>query len=151
MPTRHAVESFTAERSLAIVGVSRSGKKFGNTILKELTGKGYTLYPVHPAAASIDGHQAYPHLSNLPAPVGGVIVVVPPAQAVQVVRDAHAAGITRVWLQQGAGSPEATRFCEERGMTAIDGECILMFTNPTAAVHRFHKWVWKVLGKLPSP
>jgi predicted CoA-binding protein len=150
MTSRAAVERFVAERTLAIVGVSRSGKKFGNAVLKELSGKGYTLYPIHPEAASIDGHAASKTFADMPSKAGGVIVVVPPAKAEGVVRDAHAAGIDMVWLQQGAGSPDAVRFCEQHGMTVIDGECILMFTNPTAWYHRAHRWLWHVMGKLPE-
>ena len=150
MASRSAVDAFVAERTLAIVGVSRTGKKFGNTILKELTAKGYTLYPVHPDAGQIDGHPAFRSFSDLPGKAGGVVVVVPPARSAQVVRDAHAAGITKVWLQQGAGSPDAVRFCEEHGMTVVDGECLLMFADPSAWYHRAHRWVWKVAGKLPK-
>ena len=150
MATKEEVDRIVSERTLAIVGVSRSGKKFGNAILKELAGKDYTIYPVHPTAEVIDGHRAYRSLADVPARPGAVIVVVPPVQAENVVRDAHAAGIRNVWLQQGAGSPEAERFCRTQGMTVVDGECILMFTDPTAWYHRAHRWVWKTLRKLPQ-
>jgi hypothetical protein len=72
-----------------------------------------------------------------------------PAQAEQVVRRAAAAGIRRVWLQQGAESATAIRFCEENGISTVHGECILMFAEPAAWFHRAHRWVWKLLGKLP--
>lgn len=149
--TRKAdVDAFVAERTLALVGVSRSGKKFGNVMLKELTAQGYTVYPVHPDAETVDGRATYPSLSELPGPVGGVVIVVPPTKAEQVVRAAHRAGITRVWLQQGAGSPDALAYCAANGITAVDGECLLMFAGPTAWHHRTHRWIWKVLGKLPQ-
>jgi hypothetical protein len=150
MTSRSDVQRFVAERTLALVGVSRSGKKFGNMVLKELAGKGYTIYPVHPEAATIDGHRAFRSLADLPTAPGGVVVVVPPAQAAGVVRDAYEAGITNVWLQQGAVSPDAVRYGAEHGMNVVDGECILMFTDPQAWHHRTHRWIWKVLGKLPA-
>lgn len=86
----------------------------------------------------------------MPAQADGVLVVVPPSATEQVVRDAAAAGIHRVWMQQGSESEQAIRFCKEHGMNVVHGECILMFAEPAATVHRFHKWVWKVLGKLPA-
>jgi uncharacterized protein len=143
------VDGFLAERTLALVGASRSGRKFGNAVLKELTAKGYRVLPVHKDAAEIDGHQAYGSLGELPEKAGGVIVVVPPAQAEQVVRDAAAAGIGRVWLQQGAASPAAIQAAEARGLSVVHGECILMFAEPTASFHRVHRFIWKVLGRLP--
>ena len=111
---------------------------------------GYTLYPIHPQAETIEGERCFPNLGALPEPVDGVLVVVPPAQTEQVVRDAAAAGIRRVWMQQGAESPAAIQFCKENGINAVHGECILMFAEPAAWFHRAHRWVWKLLGKLPK-
>jgi predicted CoA-binding protein len=31
----------------------------------------------------------------------------------------------------------------------VAGECILMFAKPTG-VHKAHRWVWGVLGRLPA-
>jgi hypothetical protein len=149
MTSRAAVDGFLAERTLALVGASRSGRKFGNAVLKALTAKGYRVLPVHPDAPHIDGHQAYPSLAELPERVGGVIVVVPPVQAEQVVRAAAAAGIGRVWLQQGASSPAALKVADAQGISVVHGECILMFAEPTGSFHRLHRFVWKVLGRLP--
>ena len=149
MTSRAVVDDFVSQRKLAVVGVSRKKMKFGNMAFKELRGKGYQLFPVHPHAETIEGERCYPSLAALPEPVDGILVVVPPAQAEQVVRDAAAAGIRRVWLQQGAESAAAIRFCEENGISAVHGECILMFAEPAAWFHRAHRWVWKLLGKLP--
>lgn len=57
--SRATVESFLAQPALALVGMSRSGKKFGNVAYRELTAKGYRVYPIHPAADSIDGVRCY--------------------------------------------------------------------------------------------
>ncbi len=149
MVSRAAVEAFMAQKKLAVVGVSRQGKKFGNAAYKELKKKGYEVFPVHPEAEKVEGDRCYPSLAQLPEQVGGVLVVVPPAQAEKVVLEAHQAGIRHVWLQQGAESEAAIRFCEENGINVIHGKCILMFAEPTAFFHRMHRWVWGVLGKLP--
>lgn len=150
MISRHIVDEFLHERTLAIVGVSRSGKKFGNAIVHELTGKGYRLFPVNPKAERIGEIPCYPTLRNLPEPVGGVIVVVPPAETERVVRDAHEAGITRVWMQQGAESEEAIRYCHEHAMQAVHGECILMFAEPAGIPHRVHRFFRGVFGSMPQ-
>jgi len=158
MNTQAAVNDFLAQRSLAVVGVSRGGKKFGNMAYRELKTKGYQLFPVHPEAEVLEGDRCYPSLSALPeqaspeatARVGGVLVIVPPAETERVVRDAAAAGIPRVWMQQGAESESAIRFCEEHDISVVAGECILMFAEPLRFYHRPHRWVWKLLGKLPK-
>ncbi len=148
MTTRAAVEAFLAEPALAIVGVSRSGKKFGNYASKALREKGYRVYPLHPSAQSIDGVECHRRFDELPEDVGAVLVVVPPVQAATVVRDAAANGIRRVWLQQGAESPDVIKLCAELGVEAVAGECVLMFARPNG-FHKAHAWVWKLLGKAP--
>jgi predicted CoA-binding protein len=150
MTTQSAVRDFLSQKTLALIGASRSGKGFGNAVLKELKAKGYKVYPVHPQAESLEGERCYSSLTALPEKVGGVVVVVPPNETEKVVKEAKAAGIERIWIQQGAESPEAIRFCEESGMSAVHGECILMFAEPVGTFHKLHRWVWKLLGKLPK-
>jgi len=81
MTSKAAVMDFVNQRSLAVVGVSRSGKKFGNTAYRELKAKGYRLVPVHPEAETLEGDLCARSLATLPTPVGGVLVIVPPGQA----------------------------------------------------------------------
>jgi predicted CoA-binding protein len=150
MTSKAMVADFVAQRKLAVVGVSRQGKKFGNMAFRELKAKGYKLLPVHPQAEAIEGERCYPNLAALPEPVEGVLVIVPPAETEKIVREAAAAGIKRVWMQQGAESPAAIRFCQENGLSAVHGECILMFAEPAAWMHRAHRWFWKLLGKIPK-
>lgn len=150
MATQSVIRDFLTQKTLALVGASRSGKGFGNAVLKELKAKGYKLYPVHPQAESLEGERCYPTLASLPVKVGGVVVVVPPAETAKVVKEAREAGIQKVWMQQGAESAEAIRFCEENGMSVVHGECLLMFAEPVGSLHKLHRWVWKILGKLPK-
>lgn len=147
--SRRSVETFLAQPALALVGVSRSGEKFGNVILRELRAKGLHVYPVHPVADVIDGVRCFRRLGDLPEAVGGVIVSVSPADAVTVVRDAAAAGISRVWVQQGAESPYLAELCTQLGIDAVMGECILMHAQPTG-IHKVHRALEGLLGRLPA-
>lgn len=148
--SKAAVDEFLAQRVLAVAGVSKNKKKFGNIVFRELGEKGYRLFPVNPNAADIDGEKCYGSLRELPEGVGGVIVVTPPAETAKVVADAAAAGIGRVWLQQGAETAEAISLAREKGLSVVHGECVLMFAEPAAFPHRAHRWLWGLLGKLPD-
>jgi predicted CoA-binding protein len=147
--SRASIDAFLAEPAIAVVGVSRSGKGFGYAAACELRRKGYRIYPVHPEADVIEGERCYRSLVALPEPVQALLVVVPPERALGIVHEAAAAGITRVWLQQGAESPRVIHACAELGLEAVSGECILMFAKPTG-VHKAHEWIWGLLGKLPA-
>jgi len=150
MTTREAINDFLGQRTLAVVGASRDPKKFGNVVFREMQSKGYEVYPVNRSGESINGVESYQDLRALPTPVDGVILVIPPTESARVVREAADLGIRRVWMQQGAESEEAIQFCETEGVSAVHGECIMMFAEPVKSVHRFHRWVWGLLGRLPN-
>jgi predicted CoA-binding protein len=147
--SKAVIEAFLAQPALALIGMSRSGKKFGNFAYRALESKGYHVYPIHPHVASIGAVRCYSDFAALPERVENLLVVVPPAQAVTAIRSAAAAGIRRVWLQQGAESPEALNACRDAGVDVISGECILMFARPTG-YHKVHRWLNGLLGKLPA-
>ena len=148
--TKAAVENFVGQHKLAVVGVSRDTKKFGNAAYKALKEKGYQVYPINRNVETIEGDRCYADLSALPEKMDGVVIVVPPAETEKVVREADAAGIKNVWMQQGAESGEAIRYCQEHGLNEVHGECIMMFAPPVTSVHRWHRGAWKLFGKLPK-
>ncbi len=150
MTSKARVNEFLAQKTIAVVGVSRSGKGFGNSAAAELKAKGYRVYPVNPNAQTIDGEPCYPSLSALPGRADGVLIVVPPDETEQVVRDAFKAGIRNVWMQQGAESDTAIRFCKEHEMSVVHGECVLMFAEPAHWFHRAHRFVKGLSGQLPK-
>lgn len=150
MTTRAAIREFLNQKTLAIVGVSRSEKKFSYRLYRDLKAKGYRLFAVNPNTANIDGEACFDSIQSLPQPVDGVVILVPPNQTEEVVKDAASAGISHIWIQQGAESPEAIAFCKRNGINVIHNECILMFAEPAGFPHRLHRHIWRVLGKLPK-
>jgi uncharacterized protein len=148
MNIQETIDDFIAQRSLALVGISRKKGKFGNAVLKELKIRGYRIYPVHREARSIQDELCYPNLQSLPERVGGVVLVVPPKETEAVVREASLAGIKRVWMQQGAASEAAIRFCHENSISVIFGKCILMYAPEVTSFHRVHRFFSRITGRL---
>ena len=146
--TRATIDAFVSEPALAIVGVSRWGKGFGNAAMRELQSKGYRVYAIHPLAEDIKTGTFYRRFSDLPEHVNAALLVIPPEQVIDVAMEAAAAGVRRIWLQQGAESPVAVARCRELGLDVVAGECILMFARP-GGVHKAHRWVRGLFGKLP--
>lgn len=146
MPSQRLIREFLDQKHLAFVGVSRDPKQFANAVYRKLRDGGRTMYPVNlnPDAETIEGDRCYRGLAEVPDPVDGVVVMVPAAAAVAVVRDAADRGVARVWLHRGAGpssvSEEAVALCRERGIDVVDGACPLMFEPPAGGVHRLHRW-----------
>lgn len=150
MTSKKIVEEFLIQKKIAVVGVSRTKTKFGNAIYKELKQKGYDVFPVNPNLQTFEGDVCYPDLLSIPDRTDAVVINVHSVQAEKVIREANQAGIKKVWLQQGSQSDSAVKYCEENGIDCISNECILMFAQPSAFIHRAHKWIWGVLGKLPG-
>lgn len=150
----HQAESFLALPRLAVVGASDDPKNFGRTIYQELKGRGRDVVAVHPTATSVDGDPCYPDLASVPGALDGVIVMVGRARAADVVRDAAAKGVPRVWLFKGAGpgavSPEAVALAERLGLEVVAGACPLMFLEPVGWFHRVHRGIRRARGAVRS-
>ena len=145
MPSKTVIEEFLAQPHIAFVGASRDPKQFGNVVYRHLRDGGRTLYPVHPEAAEIEGDTAFTRLADVPEPVDGVVVMVKPLAAEQVVRDAIDRGVPRIWLHRGVGtgavSDRAVELCREAGVPVVDGACPLMFAEPVGAFHKLHRLI----------
>jgi len=150
MTSKKQIEEFLSTEKIAVVGVSGSKKKFGNIVFHDLKSKGYTAYPVNPKAREIEGEKCYPDLTSLSGIAEAAVLVVPPKVTDVVVQDALAAGIKKIWMQQGSESKEAIKFCLENDIDVITDHCILMFAQPAGFIHKAHKWILNLTGQLPK-
>ncbi|MCK6605301.1 MAG: CoA-binding protein [Ignavibacteriaceae bacterium] len=139
---------FAMIKNLAIAGVSRSGNKFGNAILKELVKRGCEMFPVHHEADSIDGHKCYRSLSELKGSAEGLIVCVKPEKVPALLEESAQSGIKKVWIQQGASSAAAASKAASLGLEVVDGKCILMYAGDVRGIHKFHRTVAGWFGRV---
>ncbi len=147
MTVQQQVTEFLAQERIAIVGVSRDEKDFTRTIFNEFVKRGYDVVPVNPNAADIAGQKCYARVQEIQPPVGGVLVMTPPAASEQVARDCAAAGVKHVWLHRGEGigamSDAALAVCQQNGIGVVPGFCPYMFLDNTAFFHRIHAFFRK--------
>lgn len=143
------IDSFLANRKIAIAGMSRNSKKFGNIVHRTLSKKGFELYPIHPEVDIIDGEKCFSSITELPPDVKDLLLVIQPQQSELVVRKIPDSSIERVWMQQGAESEEAIKFCKGNDIPLIHGTCILMHAQPDG-IHKFHHWLLGLFGKVPK-
>ncbi|MBS3147796.1 CoA-binding protein [Candidatus Woesearchaeota archaeon] len=81
-----SLEPFFHAKRIAIIGASRESGKIGNTILKQLLGKGLNLYPVNPNAEDILGLKCYPSILDIKDTVE-LAVIATPGQTVPALLD----------------------------------------------------------------
>lgn len=143
MPSTTLIQDFLDHRHVAVVGVSRDGSAFANTVFRTLVERGYDAVPVNPAAVELEGSKCYANIRHVPDPLDGVIIMVNPNAALSVIDDCIYRGVERVWLHRGAGqgavSDGAVETCRAHGIAVVDGACPLMFLDHPGLVHRVHR------------
>lgn len=144
------VNAFLKHKRLAVAGVSRDAKKFGNVIFKDLMKKGFEPIPINPNVDEIEGHKCYPNLGAMPEKVEALLLVTKPDQTLMILKEAAEQGIGHIWIQQGAESPEVLSYCEEQKFNCITGRCILMFAEPVGNIHGIHRFFSKLFGFYPT-
>lgn len=142
------IDQFVSSKRIAVVGMSRSGKKFGNMAAKELKMKGYEIYPVHPEAVEIDGFACSPNLQSLTGKVDAVWISIPPKNVSPVLEEAAQIGLKNIWLQQGAWSAEVQQTIDQLQLPVVTKKCIMMYAPPVKSVHQFHRTIKGIFGKL---
>src|SRR3546814_9602657 len=77
-------------RHVAVVGASDNPRRIGGRPLAYCKEQGFegAVYPVNPNREKVQGIDAFPSLSDVPGPVDFVLVAVPAAQVVEVMRQA---------------------------------------------------------------
>ncbi|MDP2359930.1 MAG: CoA-binding protein [bacterium] len=133
--------AFLACRRIALAGASRGGRKFGDTLLRELAARGREVQIVHPAGGMVAGRPAVARLADLPKPVDGLVVCLPPGVVPGLLEEAAAAGIRRIWLQQGSSSLVAVARGRELDLELVAGECLLLHLEPVKGIHAIHRWL----------
>ena len=125
-----------------MAGVSRNGREPSNAIFKRFRSCGYEVFPVNPAATTVEGEHCYPDLRSVPAPVDGVMIATHPNASVDIVRQCAELGINCVWFHRSIGegsvSAEALATCRASQITPIVGGCPMMYCGQRGHLPQVH-------------
>jgi predicted CoA-binding protein len=106
--------------TIAVVGASPDRRKFGNKCVRAYARAGYTVYPVHPTAAEVEGLPVYHSVADVPAAkIDRVSVYLPPAVGIGAMADIAKKPVGEVWLNPGADAPEVAAEAERLGLTVV--------------------------------
>ncbi|MBL7156580.1 MAG: CoA-binding protein [Candidatus Omnitrophica bacterium] len=120
------IKDFLKQKRFAIVGSFRNEAKYAYKILKTLIKKGYEAFPVNPRLSDVDGIKCYKSISDIPFNIDVVNVVTPPSVTETIVKECRKKSIKRVWLQPGAESETAIKFCRDNNIDVIYGLCVML-------------------------
>ncbi|MFZ5814482.1 MAG: CoA-binding protein [Bacillota bacterium] len=153
MVSAAAAREFLSQRRIAVVGVSRDPRQLANLLFRALREQGCEAIPVNPRAAELEGAPAYPSVQQIPGPVDGAIVMLPPAARRAAVLDLIGAGVPRIWFQSPTGpgvDADLAALAAESGARVLNGGCPFMFLEGAGWFHRLHgviaRWTHEVQG-----
>jgi predicted CoA-binding protein len=106
-------------KSVAIVGASADRSKFGNKAVRAFQQQGYTVYPVNPKEAAIEGLPAFKSISDVPVRPNLISVYLPPPVLLKVLPAIAAKGCDEFWLNPGTESDEVIAEAEKLGLNII--------------------------------
>ena len=104
---------------VAVVGASADRSKYGNRALRAYVQQGFTVIPINPHEASVEGLRAYPSVLDVPGHVDMATFYVPPDVGEQVIEDVARKGISEVWLNPGSESDALIARARALGLTPI--------------------------------
>lgn len=108
-----------SQGTVAVLGASKDRGKFGNKAVRAYIRQGWTVYPVNPNEAEIEGVTAYKSILDVPRPVDRVTVYLPPKIGLTVLPDIAAVAPGEVFLNPGSDAPEVIARATELGLQPI--------------------------------
>jgi predicted CoA-binding protein len=118
---------------VAVIGASSDRSKFGNKAVRAFAHQGYTVVPIHPKDAAIEGLKAYRSVLDVPGPIDMATMYLAPAVGMKVIEEVAQKGIPEVWLNPGADSPELADRARALGLKTVVACSILgVGENPHA-------------------
>ena|SRR5437660_6145194 len=91
-------------KTVAVIGASGNRQKFGNRAVRAFRRQGYTVVPINPHEAEVEGLKAYRSVLDVPGTIDMATLYVPPSVGEQIIDEIARKKIAEVWLNPGAES-----------------------------------------------
>jgi len=109
----------------AIIGASNDRGKWGNKSLRAFQQKGYTVYPINPNEAVIEGLPSYKTIGEVPTRPDLVTVYVRPQVLLQILPEIAEKGCDELWLNPGTESEAVLAEAERLKLNTIQACSII--------------------------
>ena len=106
-------------KTVAVIGASTDRSKFGNKAVRAYQQQGFTVWPVNPKEATVEGLPAFASIPDVPARPDLVSVYLPPPVTLKLLPAIAAKGCDELWLNPGTESDEVLSEAEQLGLNVI--------------------------------
>jgi predicted CoA-binding protein len=115
--------------SVAVIGASTNPGKYGNKAVRAYLRQGWTVYPVNPQQAKIEGKieglASYADVESIPAKLDRAALYVPASVGVSLLPGIARKGISELFVNPGAESDELLAEAERLGLPVIQACAIV--------------------------
>ena len=111
--------------SVAVIGASNDGSKWGNKSVRAFLQRGYTVYPVNPTEPEVEGLKAFRTITEVPERPNMITVYVRPQILLKLLPDIAAKGCDELWLNPGTESDEVLAEAERLKLNVIQACSII--------------------------
>ncbi len=106
-------------KTVAIIGASNDRNKFGNKAVRAFVRQGWSVYPVNPKEAQIEGLPVFKNIRDVPVRPDRVSIYVPPKVLLTMLPDIQARGCRELWLNPGTESDDVVATAEKLGLKVM--------------------------------
>jgi uncharacterized protein len=143
------IKTILASGKIGLIGISSNKTKFGNALYKEISEKGYDVYPVSRNCDEVDGKRCLKDISELYGVVDSVIIATGKKNTRDIVRKIENGKFKNIWFSKGTGTPESISEAKAKNINVVNGFCPLMFMD-TKGFHKFHEFLSKMFLLYPK-
>ena len=111
--------------AVAVVGASADRSKFGNKAVRAYLRQGWTVYPIHPKEAAIEGQKAYRSVTEAPRPIDRIALYVPPEIGIKLLDDIASVKAQEIFINPGAENDALLEKAEALGLPAVQACAIV--------------------------
>ena len=122
LAAQNAGKAFLEEHNWAVIGDVLNSAKPAHTVCTSLTGAGKTVHKINPRDKT---GECFAGLENVGLAIDVVDLCINHIEGLKQMQQAAAIGISKVWIQPGAESPEILAFCQEKGIEVFQG-CVMI-------------------------
>ncbi len=152
--SKEQIDKFMSQKKIAIVGFSRNTQDFTRNLSRDLSARGYELYPVNPNASEIEGKKCYPNVASIEDEVNAAMIFTKGETLSTNLDEAVNKGIKHIWLnfekELSVDLSSKVENYDKRGINIIHGYCPYMFIENPQFFHKAHRFLVKLFNSFPK-
>jgi predicted CoA-binding protein len=110
---------------VAIIGASSARHKYGNRAVRAYLRQGWTVFPVNPNEATVEGLATFPRITDIPGPVDRASLYVPADVGQALLQGIKDKGVKELYVNPGAESDQLIAEAERLGLDPIQACSII--------------------------